>query len=328
MTDDSQLHVRTSVDVERVRSWATQYIWGTSGFPYSVAPYASVSVRSPVANLPNLRSVTALRIKVEGNETVAYHFVPDSSTNRLVLFHGGHEAALDDQNFEPKKIRGLHQTLKTLLARRYAVIAFNMPGWQTPNPELGFPGGAVDHPEPQMSLSGGGSPLRLFLEPVAAALNSVISRYKTFAMTGLSGGGWTTTLYAAVDTRITLSVPVAGSVPLYMRVGGYSQDWEQTVPDFYSQVGYPDLYALGAHGIGRRQIQVLNLMDDCCFGRDQHRLPKPFDACLRTYESQVQQVVSPGGGSFMVYLDDEPDHHMISNKSINQVLMPSLDSLT
>jgi hypothetical protein len=32
-------------------------------------------------------------------------------------------------------------------------------------------------------------------------------------MLGLSGGGWSTTLAAAVDPRIQLSFPTAGSVP-------------------------------------------------------------------------------------------------------------------
>jgi hypothetical protein len=34
-------------------------------------------------------------------------------------------------------------------------------------------------------------------------------------MFGLSGGGWSTTIAAALDPRITLSVPVAGSVPKF-----------------------------------------------------------------------------------------------------------------
>ena len=31
-------------------------------------------------------------------------------------------------------------------------------------------------------------------------------------MAGLSGGGWTTTISAAIDPRITLSMPIAGSI--------------------------------------------------------------------------------------------------------------------
>jgi len=32
----------------------------------------------------------------------------------------------------------------------------------------------------------------------------------------------------------------------------------------------PDLYILGAFGEGRKQVQILNRQDDCCFGQKQH----------------------------------------------------------
>ena len=41
--------------------------------------------------------------------------------------------------------------------------------------------------------------------------------YKRVVMVGLSGGGWTTTVAAAIDPRIDLSIPVAGSLPFAMR---------------------------------------------------------------------------------------------------------------
>ena len=54
-------------------------------------------------------------------------------------------------------------------------------------------------------------------------------------MIGLSGGGWTTTLYAAIDPRVRLSFPVAGTLPDYLRLGrpGDKGDWEQFYPDLY-----------------------------------------------------------------------------------------------
>ena len=36
-------------------------------------------------------------------------------------------------------------------------------------------------------------------------------------MIGISGGGWTTTVYPAIDTRISESFSVAGSLPLSLR---------------------------------------------------------------------------------------------------------------
>eukprot|EP01043_Picozoa_sp_COSAG02_P103688 COSAG02_NODE_39697_length_414_cov_0.596825_2_plen_47_part_01 len=38
-----------------------------------------------------------------------------------------------------------------------------------------------------------------------------VLRYKHIVMVGISGGGWTTTVSAAIDPRIELSMPIAGS---------------------------------------------------------------------------------------------------------------------
>src|SRR6185312_13818026 len=64
-----------------------------------------------------------------------------------------------------------------------------------------------------------GSPFRYFLDTTLQSLNYLesLNEYSEVDMIGLSGGGWTTTLYAAVDPRIMRSFPVAGSIPLYLR---------------------------------------------------------------------------------------------------------------
>jgi hypothetical protein len=64
-------------------------------------------------------------------------------------------------------------------------------------------------------------------------------------MIGLSGGGWTTTLYAAIDPRVRLSFPVAGTLPEYLRVGRPGAR-EQFYPDLYKIANYLDLYVMGS----------------------------------------------------------------------------------
>ena len=61
----------------------------------------------------------------------------------------------------------------------------------------------------------GDFPLRFFIEPVILSVNYAVNvlGYKHVVLVGLSGGGWTTTVTAAVDPRIKLSIPIAGSVP-------------------------------------------------------------------------------------------------------------------
>src|SRR4029078_5123355 len=90
--------------------------------------------------------------------------------------------------------------------------------------------------------------------------------YQTLHMLGLSGGGWTTTDYAAIGPGIRCSFPVAGTIPLALRSGGSVGDREQYEPSFYRIAGYPDLYILGASGRGRKQVHVLVRRDACCFG--------------------------------------------------------------
>lgn len=115
-----------------------------------------------------------------------------------------------------------------------------------------------------------GSALQYFLEPIRRSLNWALSEYKysVIAMAGLSGGGWSTTLYSAVDARVDLSFSIAGSLPLPMRAVDYRHwgDYEQNDKDFYSMVSYGDLYLLGAIDKSRQSILAFNYFDSCCFG--------------------------------------------------------------
>ena len=181
-----------------------------------------------------------------------------------------------------------------------------------------------------------GSPMKFFLEPVAAGLNHIKKSarkmgspdYRKFHMTGLSGGGWTTTVYAAIDPRIQLSFPVAGTMPLYLRTGGSVGDLEQFEPGFYAIAGYQDLYMLGADKPGRRQVQILNRRDNCCFGEAQHdsrRAGMDYSESLRDYERRVQKVLAGfRSGGFRLELDESAPSHMISHYAIEKILIPEL----
>lgn len=112
------------------------------------------------------------------------------------------------------------------------------------------------------------NPLRLFLEPVTAIVDDLTDRGVTnIGMFGLSGGGWTTAVYMAVDTRVLAGYSFAGSMPVYARSwappSGALGDWEQrAIPAL--GVDYLDLYVLAAQG--RRFVNIHNQWDDCCFG--------------------------------------------------------------
>lgn len=183
-----------------------------------------------------------------------------------------------------------------------------------------------------------GSPIRFFLESTAISLNHLKKRnvvggfpkYRAYHMLGLSGGGWTTTVYAAIDPAIRCSFPVAGTIPLYLRSGGSIGDREQYEPTFYSLAGYQDLYVLGAHGRGRKQVQILGRKDDCCFGEAQHNAQAvglAYADAMRDYERRVQmalKTITPA--SFRLEIDETAPGHMISHHAVQNIILPELRS--
>lgn len=113
-----------------------------------------------------------------------------------------------------------------------------------------------------------GSPLRYFLEPAVNSISYALARksYLRVAAAGISGGGWTTTMLAAVDPRITHSYAVAGSVPLAYRAPGHAGDWEQyKALDVWGTFDYFDMYLMAVAEPSRRAMLIYNGADPCCF---------------------------------------------------------------
>jgi hypothetical protein len=345
--DDSQFKISpmTSAGVTAKRNALRSFIWGNLGFPSAKMPASWQTLRtSPVAGIVNLQSVQALTISMEsGQSTVAYHFLPVTRSNRLVIVHQGHGPVLDDG--QSPGSAGIARTISALVASGFSVLAMNMPQVRPANAELGLAEQNGSHDAMfSLATSGGSNPVKFFIEPVVVAINFLGSaqsqvRYTDFNMIGLSGGGWTTTLAAAVDPRIKLSFPVAGSVPMYLRVESYNHDLEQYLPQLYGQrspfltgvAGYMDLYLMGATGEGRKQHQILNRHDNCCFGESQHNATVlgPFDAAVRGYEARVKTAVSQvGSGAFRLIVDETSFVHQISDNAIYNVIIPILSGST
>jgi dienelactone hydrolase len=95
---------------------------------------------------------------------------------------------------------------------------------------------------------------------------------------GLSGGGWQTIVISALDTRVTLSNPVAGYSSFFTRGRNFGDlgDSEQTPVDMATVADYSHLTALLAP---RPTLLTYNLNDNCCFKAD-HALP-PLLAAAR-----------------------------------------------
>ncbi|MBX3414604.1 MAG: hypothetical protein KF708_18095 [Pirellulales bacterium] len=102
------------------------------------------------------------------------------------------------------------------------------------------------------------------------------------AMAGLSGGGWQTILFSALDRRVTLSNPVAGYSSYKTRVQFFSDlgDSEQTPTDLAQLADYTHLTALRAP---RPTLLTFNAKDDCCFASG-HALPPLLESASPIFE--------------------------------------------
>lgn len=126
----------------------------------------------------------------------------------LFVFHSGHGG-------DPAAI-GEIDLMQRAIDIGCDVIALRMPlingnPQATVNTRFG-PVRMTDHGALALLDMPGFSPIRYFMQPIASSINfAQASRgpYRAIAMTGYSGGGWATTLYAAIDPRNQLPLPDA-----------------------------------------------------------------------------------------------------------------------
>jgi hypothetical protein len=332
LTNDRALKIHSEKDAIAKRRELIQHIWASPNLPTHLPSSVTTNIPSPVKNLTNLARVDELRIDLAPNlQGLPWHFIPQKSNRQLVVVHHGHACTLDDDPSPNDVGYGLQRTIKALLREGYSVLGVFMP--------RSNPRDCTGGHDALFQIKTTGNPIKFFLEPTAISLNYLKSKhdadhfpkYRDFHMTGLSGGGWTTTLYAAIDPTIRCSFPIAGSIPLYLRTGASVGDREQTDPAFYNIAGYPDLYFLGAFGRGRSQTQILLRKDDCCFGETQHD-PKTtgqnFTDSVRAYESKIQSALKAAqSGQFRLEIDETAPSHMISHHAIEKILLPKLSKI-
>jgi hypothetical protein len=327
LVNDREITITSSAEIQKKRDELIRFVWGNSGFPVGRMPSSlKKNVKSPVSHLINLKGVDTLRITMEtGVKGMTHHFIPKKNQkNRLVILHLGHtDNCTFNDNMPGEPDIGMRKTLSRLLAAGFSVLAVYMP--QVTPEDCRW-----EH-DKLFQRSVTGNAMKFFLEPTLASINYLKAnypQYRDISMIGLSGGGWTTTVYAAIDPRVRISIPVAGSLPLYLLHDQYGLDTEQSLESFYRIAGYPDLYLLGSYGAKRKQVQVLNLHDDICFGEKQHRTDvagQPFIAAVQSYEKRVRSTLRQiGAGSFRVYIDRTAERHLISENVIENVIMLEL----
>ena len=300
-------------DISSKKTSLIQYIWKDqmpTKLPTSVEENFTDENFNDVKNLKQLDKIT---IEMEhGVNSIAYFFIPYESNNKLIIYHHGHAG-----DFILEK-----NTITFFLNNGYSVVAFNMPlkGINSQpiieTSDFG-PIKFIFHDQFPLLESPNFSPMKYFVEPIALSLNFIEQNYDydEYYMVGISGGGWTTVLYSAIDQRISQSYSVAGSYPLYLRQEVKNLgDYEQNNPNIYRISNYLELYTMSSFGNDRKLVQLFIYNDPCCF---QAELYEKFP-----YGNVIQDKLKILGdeGKFSVFLDNSTNQHEISEHILSLIL--------
>jgi hypothetical protein len=350
--DDRFTALTTEADVARTRQQLIDTIWTCGALPASMPRVTEQTVAAVggaiPANLTNLGpSVLQLDFPTlnpmppngtDGGNGMAYLLTPpEAPRHRVVILGTGHTTSFD----QSEDGTGMRNVVQALLTENYSVLLMYMPHF-TPSDATGYSTGSHD-----LMFSDGANrddPVdvtnyRYFLEPSIVAINFLASNaapggaFTDIALAGLSGGGWTTMMIAALDVRPRLSISVSGDMPSYVTEVGI--DAEQFVRSRLG-VGDADLHVLAADGSAlggapRRQTHVLNRRDTCCFGEreymDHDGGAGTWQSSIRLLEGNVRAALQgmASAGRYRLEVDEMADHHMVSASSLQNILLAELD---
>ena len=235
-----------------------------------------------------LNSTVALTLNTSGVAPVNYNplaavfpevpFAPLRRSDTLVVLHQGHD---QPPCLLPDPLVDFDGTIDWLNQLGYDVANHMMPTYQAN--ALNPLNVSCDHAFFEQFAAQGAPFMRVFLEPVVRTINYALGElgYKRIVMAGLSGGGWSTVLLSAIDPRIALAVPLAGSLPCDFQ--HTSWDSEQFCTQGWAQIAnYSSLYVLGALEPNRTHVQVLHEQDPCCFhGCGRHDRIRAYNGFVR-----------------------------------------------
>jgi len=307
------IRIKNSDDIIQKRNKLIDYLWLGQGFPHDKMPKVEDNIKdSDFSDLKNLKQINSITTEMEyGMNSISYLFLPEKSNNKLVIFHQGHEG----QSFAQDK-----RIIQFFLEKNYSVLIFAMVTYGMNNePVIDLPEfGKLrlnSHNHFKFIESSTFHPMKYFIEPVVVALNYVDLKFDfdSYYMIGLSGGGWTTVVYSAIDPRITQSYSIAGSFPIWLRADSRNfGDYEQNLPEFYRIANYEELYVMSSYGENRHLVQFFNKFDPCCFSGDLYE-QFPYENTIKEKLNDLQK------GRFDVYVDDTIHEHRISDITLTKI---------
>jgi len=300
---NSLISVKNSNDLEKKRTLLNQFIWKTKSLPTELPTLVQSDILDErFNNISNLKQIDRLTIEMEhGLSSIVYVFLPENNNGNVILYHQGHSGGF---------ING-KSTIQNFVNNGFTVASFSMPliGLNNqPIIELENIGKVkiFKHNQFVFLESEKFSSMSYFFTPLSVTLNYLVDNsFENFHMVGISGGGWATTVYPALDARIEKSFSIAGSLPLSLRtVVEDVGDYEQYNPEFYSIANYLELYIMSSSGSGREHIQIFNQNDPCCFAGKISSF---------SYDT-IQQLITPfESGNFEIIIDDTHNEHKISD---------------
>lgn len=227
-------------------------------------------------------------------------FVPTNPNGALVIYQNGYASTYHHH----------HGHLKRLIEAGYMVAAAN---------HISYGDNQCRSSKKLRAWCGVGAgrfevpyPMRVHFSPLLAAINYTKHEFgvSRVAAMGLSAGGWLVSVMSAIDSRIGRSYPVAGFMPPFLQVEGESPPNQQYKP-LFEAASMLEQFVLAADGKNRRQVQIFNQYDRCCYANRRATL----------YEQAVQDAVeSINGGDFSVVIDDTHPRHKISSWAMSFIL--------
>jgi len=304
---DELIDIESASDLLALRDSLIHFLWGKEKIsdlmPHSVIRDWTDARWSDVHEIQRINKITVkMEFDIESN---IYHFMSQNPNGQIIIFHAGHEGDF----IKYKSI------IARLLREGYDVLAFCMPLVGINNQpvvkirKIGHIK-LVHHNIMNLLDCKEGHPIKYFIEPVISAINYIEEnyRYTRVSMMGISGGGWTTTLCAAIDPRIKLSFSVSGTLPLHL----FSRlvEFEQMDPDMYKKFSYLELYLMASYGEGRKHFQINNQYDPCCY----------YGINALTYKDVVERRMAKLGVGKYELIIDKNYEHSFSERTLDRIL--------